>query len=103
MLLDTPHFGGATTAYDAFSFHKPVVTLPGAFQRSRYTLACYGRMGLSAGIAETPAEYIGLAVKLGTNRDYRDSVAAELRVRSDVLFEDRQSVTDLQQTWLGLM
>lgn len=103
VMLDTLHFGGATTAYDAFSFNKPVVTMPGRFQRSRFTLACYRLMGLDQCVAESPVEYIETAVTLGTNRDLRQQTQMELEARSELLFNDRRSASVLQDTWLRLI
>ena len=47
VVLDTPYFSGANTAYDAFAAGVPVVTLPTPFPRGRYTAALYQTWGSS--------------------------------------------------------
>lgn len=58
VMLDTPHFSGGNTNYEAFAFGTPVVTLPGAFMRGRVTQALYNKMGVTDCIAETADDYI---------------------------------------------
>jgi protein O-GlcNAc transferase len=92
VLLDPLHFGGVNTTYDGLSLSKPIVTMPSQFQRGRYTLACYKKMGVSECIAEDPDDYVEIAVRLGTDADFRAHVSNRIRQTSDVLFEDRQAV-----------
>ena len=94
VLLDPLHFGGVNTTYDGLSLHKPIVTLPSQFQRGRYTLACYKKMGMSECVAENPTHYVDLAVRLGTDAEFRDHVSRRIRQTSDVLFEDQQAVDE---------
>ncbi|MCA9114286.1 MAG: hypothetical protein KDA79_04320, partial [Planctomycetaceae bacterium] len=102
VLLDTPHFGGGLTTFDAFSLGIPVITLPGTFRRSRYASACYRLMGLDCGIADNLQEYVTLAVALGRNRDIRESVSRSILARSDVLFENRQVVREFERIFCEL-
>jgi predicted O-linked N-acetylglucosamine transferase (SPINDLY family) len=46
VVLDTPHYCmSAYILYDAFASGAPVVTMPGAFLRSRYAYGAYHQMG----------------------------------------------------------
>jgi predicted O-linked N-acetylglucosamine transferase (SPINDLY family) len=92
VLLDTPHYCGVTTTYDALSLGKPVVTLPGRFQRSRYTAACYEKMGWLECVALGADDYIDRAVMLGTEPDLRSQVRAEICERSELIFEDQGAI-----------
>ncbi|HPM84947.1 MAG TPA: tetratricopeptide repeat protein [Candidatus Anammoximicrobium sp.] len=92
VVLDTLHYDGATTMYDAFSLAQPVVTLPTRFQRGRSAFAMYRKMGLDDGIASDPEDYVRRAVRLATDRDFRNAVRASLAGASEVLFEDHAVV-----------
>ncbi|MEM7348223.1 MAG: hypothetical protein AAF485_28670, partial [Chloroflexota bacterium] len=93
--LDTLHYCGANTSYDAFAAGTPVVTLPGEFQRGRYTYATYHKMGVTDCIVESPEAYVTLAVALGTDLTHRNQLGQRIRDASAVLFEDRQIVQEL--------
>lgn len=102
VLLDTPHFGGGLTTFDAFSYGRPVVTLPGEFRRSRFATACYRQMGLDCGIASNVEEYATLAVSLGRNRELRETVSRAILERSELLFDDTAAVREFEQVFLAL-
>ncbi len=95
VLLDPIHFGGGNTSYEALGLGVPIVTLPSQFLRGRLTYALYRQMDLPDLIAETPAAYVELAVRLGTNPDVRRQMSARIRERSELLFQDRQGVQEL--------
>ena len=65
-VLDPTPYGSGSSAYDIFSHDLPLVTLPGPYNAGRYALACYRRMGMMDLVASTPAEYVEIAVRLGT-------------------------------------
>ena len=71
-----------------------MVTLPGRFNIGRYTLACYRRMGLTDLIAKSPDEYVQLAVRVGTDPDFRQFVTSRIADRSDVLLNDQTTVDE---------
>lgn len=95
VLLDTWPFGGGNTSYQAFAAHRPIVTFPGRFLRGRGTLALYQHMGVTECVAQTPAEYVDISVRLGTEPDFHQRVTGLIRERSDVLFDDRRVCDDL--------
>jgi len=103
VLLDTPHYCGVTTTYDALSLGKPIVTLPGRFQRSRYTAACYAKMGWLDCVATGADDYIDRAVMLGTEPDYHSQVSAEIRERSGIIFEDQGAVQEHERVFRELV
>jgi tetratricopeptide (TPR) repeat protein len=97
VLLDTPHFGGGTTTYQALAVGTPVVTLPGPFLRGRVTYACYRRMGVLDCVASDAADYIQRAVRLATDVTWRNEVRAKIAANRHPLFENTQSIRDLEQ------
>jgi predicted O-linked N-acetylglucosamine transferase (SPINDLY family) len=103
VLLDPVHFGGGNTTYEAFAMGTPIVTQPGRFMRGRVTHACYKKMGLHDCVASTPEEYVDIAVRLGTDRDYRKAVSAAILSRNHILYEDLAAVKELEQFFLRVL
>ena len=101
VVLDSLHYGGGITAYDAFSFDQPIVTLPTEYRRGRYALGCYRKMGIMDCVAATAEEYVEIAVRLGTDREYRESIRARIRMAAGVLFEDLESVREFERFLLS--
>lgn len=96
VLLDPIHFGGGHTSLDALALGTPVVTLPGRFLRGRITFALYRKMGYTECVAETPEQYVAIAVRLGTDAEYRRQVHDRILESNAALYEDRQSVRELE-------
>ncbi len=87
VILDTPHFSGGNTSYEAFSLSKPVVTLDGSFMRGRVTAGMYRCIGVNNCTAASSSDYAEIAVKLGTNQDYRKLIEERIKESSDELFK----------------
>lgn len=98
VVLDTPHYGGgANTVYDAIAAGTPVVTLPGAFHRGRWTFAANTTMGLTDLIAMSANEYVQTAVRITSEPDYCRELQARLRGAGATLFEDTGAVDEIKQ------
>ncbi len=88
VVLDTWPFGGGNTNYQTFAMGVPVVTLPGRWLRGRGTLAHYRHMGFDDCVAATSSEYVDIAVRLGTDKPYRDEISRRIDARSGTVLED---------------
>jgi predicted O-linked N-acetylglucosamine transferase (SPINDLY family) len=97
VLLDPIHFGGGNTTYEAFSMDVPVVTLPSRFLRGRITWALYDQMGVRDCLAASPEEYVDLAVRLGTDKEYRAAISAKIKAAKPVLYENPAGVRELEE------
>lgn len=97
VMLDPLHFGGGNTTYEALSLGVPIVTLPADYMRGRVTSGCYRKMGVSDCTVCSPAEYVDLAVRLGTDTAFRHTIAGKIRSASHVLFEDRGAIEELER------
>ncbi len=102
VLLDPLHFGGVNSTYDGFSLARPIVTLPSSYHRGRYTLACYRKMGLLDCVARDADDYIDIAVRLGTDAEYRERMTAAIGAASTVLFEDLEAVREHERIFAEL-
>jgi predicted O-linked N-acetylglucosamine transferase (SPINDLY family) len=103
VMLDTLYFSGYTTSLEAFAVGMPIVTLPGEFQRGRHTLGLYRQMGIQGCIADSPARYVKIAVRLGTDADYREAVKAKILANKSRLFEDQQVVMEYERVFLQMV
>jgi predicted O-linked N-acetylglucosamine transferase (SPINDLY family) len=92
VVLDPFHFGCGVTAYDALAVGKPIVTWPSAYQRGRYVLGCYRKMGVLDAVAQSPLQYAQIALRLGTDPAYRNDLSQRLHAAADVLFDDLDAV-----------
>jgi predicted O-linked N-acetylglucosamine transferase (SPINDLY family) len=99
--LDTLHFGGGNTTYEALAVGTPVVTLPGPYMRSRIALALYRKMNLLDCVADSPRQYIDLAVRLGTDRQARRDLSIRIERASTALYEDAAELREFERflTW----
>lgn len=96
VVLDTLHYGGgANTVYDALAVGTPIVTLPGRFHRGRWAYAAYQRIGVTDGIADSEDAYVEIALRLGSDSDYRKDLSDRITAACPVLFEDRGAVDEL--------
>jgi predicted O-linked N-acetylglucosamine transferase (SPINDLY family) len=102
VVLDPPHFGHGSSAYDVFSFNKPLVTLPGYSIVSRVGAACYRRMGLADLIAADAEQYIALALRLGADRDDRRAVEQRIAAASGVLFDDATAIAEHERFFAAI-
>lgn len=98
VLLDTFHYGGgANTVADAFACGVPVVTLPGTFQRGRWTAAVCRRAGLTELIAESPEDYVRRALALARDSAWRHELGSRMRrALAEGLLADPASVNAVE-------
>ena len=96
VILDTLHYGGGSSSLQALGTGTPIVTLPGAFQRGRHTYAYYRKMGLMECVASDREDYVRIAVRLGTDKVYRQQVKAKILAKNSVLYEDLTVVRELE-------
>ncbi len=100
VMLDPLHFGGGNSSYEALAMGTPVVTLPSAFLRGRITSALYRKMKMMDCVVHSQDEYISLATRLGTDREFRKSVSQKIDAASRVLFSDPAEVRCLEDALL---
>ncbi|HUN24814.1 MAG TPA: hypothetical protein VMU67_00800 [Steroidobacteraceae bacterium] len=101
VVLDTPHFNGMNTSLDAFSVGTPVVTMPAALQRGRFTQAMYQAMEIDDCVASDADRYAALAVDIAGNRERRHALGELIRQRSHRLFEDRRALDEFERFFLA--
>jgi predicted O-linked N-acetylglucosamine transferase (SPINDLY family) len=94
--LDTFTWSGGNTSLEAIACSLPIVTCPGEFMRGRHTDSFLKLLGVTDTIAKNEAEYIDIAVKLGLDSAWRNSIAERMSQNQDLLFEDKTCVLGLE-------
>lgn len=100
VILDPLHFGGGNSSYEALAMGTPIVTMPSEFLRGRITAGLYQKMHMRDCIVHSSEEYIALAVRLATDREFRRSIQDKINARSVVLFEDIYEIRCLEDALL---
>ena len=103
VLLDPFPFGGGNTSYEALAIGTPIVTLPSKFMRGRFAYACYRQMGVMDCVASSPANYVEIAVQLGTDSWYREQIKAKILAANNLLYEDVKVVREWEQFFMAGM
>jgi len=101
VVLDTYPFGGGNTTYEALAAGSPVVTLPTDQLRGRISYSLYKKMNLMDCVVQNPEEYAAIALRLGTNEEYRRRVRKEISDRSTGLYEDIGMVRQLESYFIA--
>lgn len=102
VMLDTFHFGGGNTSYQALALGTPVVTLPGAYNRGRITAYLYAQMGVGEAVAASPRDYVRIALALGRDPERRGALSARIRETSHALFDNAPGLAELEAFLLSL-
>ena len=97
VMLDTLHYGGGSTSLQALAAGTPIVTLPSNFQRGRHTYAYYKKMGYTECVAKDKEDYVQKAVRLGTDKAYREKVRNDILAANSVLYENQEVVLELER------
>jgi protein O-GlcNAc transferase len=79
--LDTFTYNGGTTTCEALWMGVPVITLAGNSHASRVGISLLSNIGLAELVAETPDEYLSIAVNLANDMDRLQSLRKNLRDR----------------------
>jgi len=77
--LDTSPYNGTTTTCETLYMGVPVVTLIGDSHRSRVSYSQLSSIGLEELAGETFEDYVKIAVRLATDRNYLKSIRSGLR------------------------
>jgi CRISPR-associated protein Csy1 len=87
-MLDSVRWSGGNTSLDAIACALPVVTLPGTSMRSRQSAAMLAQVGVPELVARDEADYVAIAARLASDREWRDEVSLRIDRGADRLFDD---------------
>tara|TARA_B100000315_G_scaffold145365_1_gene134270 strand:+ start:637 stop:2421 length:1785 start_codon:yes stop_codon:yes gene_type:complete len=103
VILDTPHFCGGNTNYEAFALGKAVVTLPGDYMRSRVTAGLYRLMEITDATAANAADYIDIAVNLGTDENARAELEERIARSANRIFNTNSALREHERFFIEAM
>jgi predicted O-linked N-acetylglucosamine transferase (SPINDLY family) len=95
-MLDTMRWSGGQTSVDALDCGLPIVTLPGTMMRGRQSAGMLSLLGLDELIAADVDDYVRIASRLCQDLTWRVRLAADIRERSGVLFDDPAPIDALE-------
>ena len=94
VILDVYPFGGCNSSFEGFSLGKVIVTQPSIMINGRFTSGFYKRMNLDNLICSNKRKYIDFAIKLGTNKKYREKIENQIKEKKDCLFCDQETLQE---------
>ncbi len=94
--LDTLGWSGGVTTFEAVACGLPVVTLPGRLMRARHSYAILTQLGVTETIARDVADYVDIAVRLGLDRQWSQSVTDSMVAGYPGLYSDTSCVRALE-------
>lgn len=104
VILDPFYTGGCMTTSDALAVGTPVVTLPSHSRSGRFAYACYKIMEVTDCIADNPQHYIEVALRLGTDANYRKQIHSRIWAANHLLVgKEERNVQELEEFFLMVM
>lgn len=103
IFLDTLGWSGGNTTLEAIAYNLPVVTCPGEFMRGRHSYSILKRLGITQTIAQTKAEYINIAVKLGLDESWRYQLREKISQHHSDFYSDREAVQGLENFYTQIV
>jgi protein O-GlcNAc transferase len=99
--LDTFPYHGTTTTCEALYMGTPVITLAGQTHTSRVGVSLLTSVGLPDLVAETPDEYVNLAIALANNPSRLDQMRQTLRAQMEKspLMNPQTFVTEMESAY----
>lgn len=96
VFLDTIGFSGGHTTFDAIACNLPIVSCAGEVMRGRQSYAALTMLGVTDTIANSEAEYLNVAVRLGLEPEWRHTIAQRMATSQANLFDDTACVQGLE-------
>ncbi|WP_206365958.1 tetratricopeptide repeat protein [Caballeronia sp. SBC2] len=101
--LDSYPLCGMSSSFDGAMLGVPIVTLPSKIPFGRWTAAIYEYIGVSGLIAKDPDDYINIALKLASDKIWRNEKSLEIKLKSSKYVESKATLDDFQnfilQSW----
>ncbi len=94
--LDSLGWSGFNTTMEAIACGLPIVTLAGNSMRGRHGYAILTQLGIPETIANTKNEYVQIALRLGTDGQWRKEINQRTIEGHQRLYSDRRSVVALE-------
>ena len=100
VFLDSFHWSGGVTTFDALALGIPVVTLPGTRMRGRQSYGMLKELGIEDTIADDIDDYVRIACRLGGDPAWRKDLSTRILAAHPRLFDDRRPIEALEAFFL---
>jgi len=97
VFLDSIGWSGCNSTLEAIASNIPVVTLPGEFMRGRHSMGILKMMGVEETIASSKEEYVKIAIRIGTDTEYRQYMRRLVAQNKHKLYNDLKPVRALEE------
>ncbi|MCT7950819.1 tetratricopeptide repeat protein [Ancylothrix sp. C2] len=101
--LDSFGWSGGHTTLEALACNLPVVTYPGELMRGRHSYGILKRLNLTSLIAKEKADYIEIAVRLGTDTLWKNNILERLKTNENLLWDDLKPIKTLEKFYERLV
>jgi predicted O-linked N-acetylglucosamine transferase (SPINDLY family) len=102
VILDSYFFGGDTTTREAFEVGAPIITLPSHILGGRWTQAYYKNIGVTDLIAYNETDYVDLAIKVATNKEYYTTIKNKIYKNKHKLFRRKEAITNWENMFINI-
>lgn len=102
VILDPLHFGMGATGRVAFATGTPVITLRGAFMRSRVCASMCDLLDLGDCVASDADGYVARALRAAHDSNWRAAIAQRMQANANALYEVDSVSEDFAQALLRL-
>jgi predicted O-linked N-acetylglucosamine transferase (SPINDLY family) len=92
VMLDPLTFNGGNTSFQGLSVGVPIVTRAGTMMRSRCGVFLYNYMRVTDCIAHSNEDYVHMAVRLGTDKEWRTHIHKKIMAHQGGLFDSTEAV-----------
>lgn len=98
LVLDTTHFSGGNSSFDAFAVGAPVVAYEGTMMRARQTSAMLRIMGIPELITDSDDAYVATVVALAKDPKQLQALRTRILHGRATLFDNLDMVSALENT-----
>lgn len=95
--LDSYPLCGMSSSFDGFMLGVPIVTLPSNIPFGNWTASIYEYMGVTGLTAQDVHEYVEIAMRLASDREWREQKSMEVRQKSSRYVESKESADEFQE------
>ncbi|MBX9696172.1 MAG: tetratricopeptide repeat protein [Cyanobacteria bacterium] len=95
--LDTIGWNGGSTTRLSLAANLPKLTIAGEFMRERHGIGMFKMIGLDELVTHSLDEYVELAIKLGTDKEFRLDLRRKIKEIKHKLFNDTECLEYLDE------
>jgi predicted O-linked N-acetylglucosamine transferase (SPINDLY family) len=92
VIIDPHPFGGCNTSFSAFGMGIPIITYPAKLINGRFTYGLYKKMQILDLIVDNDEDYVKMAIKCGTDKEYRKNISLKIYENSRKIFNEIESI-----------